>query len=244
MLLASFGKYVIFLKSLFTRREKFSVYIKLIVDECVRIGVDSVFVVAIVSSFIGAVSAIQTAYNLTSPFIPMYTVGTIVRDFTILENAPTFTCLVLAGKVGSSLAGGLGTMRVTEQIDAIEVMGINSSSYLVLPKIVASLIVFPMLVVISGFLSIFGGYISVVMSGVLTEYEYVYGLRYLFVPYNVFFALVKSVVFAFLIASISSYHGFYTKGGALEVGKSSTDAVTSSSIAVLVADYVIAKLLL
>lgn len=213
-------------------------------DECILIGVDSVFVVAIVSTFIGAVSAIQTAYNLTSPFVPMYTVGTIVRDFTILENAPTFTCLVLAGKVGSSIAGGLGTMRVTEQIDAIDVMGINAGSYLVLPKIIAAMLVFPMLVSISGFLSIFGGYLSVVLSGVMTEHDYVYGLRYLFVEYNVFFALVKAVVFAFLISSISSFCGFFTKGGALEVGKSSTDAVTNSCIAVLVADFVIAKLLL
>lgn len=243
-LLSSFGSFVIFIQSLFVQRERFSVYVNLIMDECILIGVDSVFVVSIVSSFIGAVSAIQTAYNLTSPFVPMSTVGTIVRDFTILENAPTFTCLVLAGKVGSSIAGGLGTMRITEQIDAIEVMGINSASYLVLPKITAAMIVIPMLVVISGFLSIVGGYFSVVWSGIVTEHDYVYGLRDMFVPYNVFFAVVKAVVFAFLIASISAFQGFYTKGGALEVGRSSTNAVTNSCIAVLLADYVIAKLLL
>jgi phospholipid/cholesterol/gamma-HCH transport system permease protein len=243
-LLTAFGTYVLFIRSLFINRERFGVYIKLIIDECMLIGLDSVFVVAIVSSFIGAVSAIQTAYNLTSPLVPLSAVGTIVRDFTILENAPTFTCLVLAGKVGSSIAGGLGTMRITEQIDAIEVMGINSSSYLVLPKIIASVIVFPMLVVISGFLSIAGGYVSVVWSGVITKHDYVYGLRDSFIPYNVFFAIIKAVVFAFLIASISSFQGFFTKGGALEVGKSSTDAVTNSCIAVLLGDYIIAKLLL
>ena len=243
-LLTSFGTYVLFIRSLFINRERFSVYIKLIIDECMLIGLDSVFVVAIVSSFIGAVSAIQTAYNLTSPIVPLSTVGTIVRDFTILENAPTFTCLVLAGKVGSSIAGGLGTMRITEQIDAIEVMGINSSSYLVLPKIIAAVMVFPMLVVISGFLSIMGGYVSVVWGGVVTKHDYIYGLRDMFVPYNVFFAIIKAVVFAFLISSISSFQGFYTKGGALEVGKSSTDAVTNSCIAVLLGDYIIAKLLL
>ena len=243
-LLSSFGSFVLFIQSLFIHRERFSVYINLVIDECILIGVDSVFVVAIVSTFIGAVSAIQTAYNLTSPFVPMSTVGTIVRDFTILENAPTFTCLVLAGKVGSSIAGGLGTMRITEQIDAIEVMGINSASYLVLPKITAAMIVFPMLVVISGFLSIIGGYVSVVLSGVITEHDYIFGLRDLFVPYNVFFALVKAVVFAFLISSISSFQGYFTKGGALEVGKSSTNAVTNSCIAVLLGDFIIAKLLL
>lgn len=208
------------------------------------IGVDSVYVVAIVSTFIGAVSAIQTAYNLSSPLVPLSAVGTIVRDFTILENAPTFTCLVLAGKVGSSIAGGLGTMRITEQIDAIDVMGINSASYLVLPKLIAAMLVFPMLVIISGFLSITGGYFATVYTGVLTHYDFITGLRDSFVVYNVFFALIKAVVFAFLIASISSYQGFFTKGGALEVGKSSTNAVTNSCIAILTADYIIAKLLL
>ncbi|TAH26442.1 MAG: ABC transporter permease [Cytophagales bacterium] len=240
----SLGKYCLFIISLFRQREKFKVYISLIIDECILIGVDSVYVVAIVSTFIGAVSAIQTAYNLTSPLVPLSTVGNIVRDFTILENAPTFTCLVLAGKVGSSIAGGLGTMRITEQIDAIEVMGINSSSYLVLPKLVAAILVFPMLVTVSGFLSIAGGYAATVYSGVLTHYDFVTGLRDSFVVFNVFFALIKAVVFSFLITSISSYQGYYTQGGALEVGKSSTNAVTNSCIAILAADYIIAKLLL
>jgi phospholipid/cholesterol/gamma-HCH transport system permease protein len=240
----SIGQYCLFIFSLFRNREKFKVYVQLVFDECILIGLDSVYVVAIVSTFIGAVSAIQTAYNLTSPFVPLSTVGTIVRDFTILENAPTFTCLVLAGKVGSSIAGGLGTMRITEQVDAIEVMGINSASYLVLPKLIAAIIVFPMLVVISGFLSITGGYFATVYTGILSHYDYITGLRDAFVPYNVFFALVKAVVFGLLITSISAYQGYYTKGGALEVGKSSTNAVTNSCIAVLSADYIIAKLLL
>lgn len=242
--MSSIGQYCLFIFSLFRHREKFRVYINLIIDECMLIGVDSVYVVAIVSTFIGAVSAIQTAYNLSSPLIPLSAVGTIVRDFTILENAPTFTCLVLAGKVGSSIAGGLGTMRITEQIDAIDVMGINSASYLVLPKLIAAMLVFPMLVIISGFLSITGGYFATVYTGVLTHYDFITGLRDSFVVYNVFFALIKAVVFAFLIASISSYQGFFTKGGALEVGKSSTNAVTNSCIAILTADYIIAKLLL
>lgn len=238
------GQYCLFIVSMFRHREKFRVYVGLVFDECMLIGVDSVYVVAIVSTFIGAVSAIQTAYNLTSPLVPLSTVGNIVRDFTILENAPTFTCLVLAGKVGSSIAGGLGTMRITEQIDAIDVMGINSASYLVLPKLIAAMIVFPMLVIISGFLSIAGGYGATVYTGILTHYDFITGLRDNFIVYNVFFALIKAVVFAFLIASISSYQGFFTKGGALEVGKSSTNAVTNSCIAILAADFIIAKLLL
>lgn len=240
----SFGKYLILLGSLFTNRERFGVYIKLIIDEAILIGIDSVFIVVIVSSFIGAVTAVQTAYNLVSPFIPLYIIGTIVRDMTILELAPTITCVVLAGKVGSNIAGGLGTMRITEQIDALEVMGINSSSYLILPKIIAALLTFPLLVIIAAFLSMYGGYLAGVLTGALTEKEYIYGIRYQFQEYNVAFAIVKSLVFAFLISSISSYQGYFTRGGALEVGKSSTEAVTNSCIAVLCADYLLAQLLL
>jgi len=240
----SFGKYLILLGSLFTNRERFNVYVKRIVDEAILIGIDSVFIVVIVSTFIGAVTAVQTAYNLVSPLIPLYIIGTIVRDMTVLELAPTITCVVLAGKVGSNIAGGLGTMRITEQVDALEVMGINSASYLILPKIIAAILTFPLLVIIAAFLSIYGGYLAGVLTGVITEKEYIYGIRYQFSGYNITFAIIKSLVFAFLISSISSYQGFYTKGGALEVGQSSTQAVTNSCIAVLCADYLLAQLLL
>jgi phospholipid/cholesterol/gamma-HCH transport system permease protein len=240
----SFGKYLILISSLFVNRERFGVYVRLIIDEAILIGIDSVFIVVIVSSFIGAVTAVQTAYNLVSPFIPRYIIGTIVRDMTILELAPTITCVVLAGKVGSNIAGGLGTMRITEQIDALEVMGINSASYLILPKIIAAILTFPLLVIVATFLSIYGGYLAGVLTEVLTEKEYIYGIRYQFQASNVGFAIIKSLVFAFLISSISSYQGYFTKGGALEVGKSSTEAVTNSCIAVLCADYLLAQLLL
>jgi phospholipid/cholesterol/gamma-HCH transport system permease protein len=240
----SFGKYLILLSTLFINRERFRVYVRLVIDEAILIGIDSVFIVVIVSTFIGAVTAVQTAYNLVSPFVPLYIIGTIVRDMTILELAPTITSIVLAGKVGSNIAGGLGTMRITEQIDALEVMGINSSSYLILPKIVAAIITFPLLVIIAAFLSMYGGYLAGILTGVLTEKEYIYGIRYQFSGFNVGFAIIKSLVFAFLISSISSYQGYFTKGGALEVGKSSTEAVTNSCIAVLCADYLLAQLLL
>jgi phospholipid/cholesterol/gamma-HCH transport system permease protein len=243
-LIGHLGRYLEFIGSLFRNREKFNVYIARIVDECILIGIDSIFIVVIVSSFIGAVTAVQTAYNLVSPLIPTYVIGLIVRDMTVLELAPTITCVVLSGKVGSNIAGGLGTMRITEQIDALEVMGINAASYLVLPKIVASVIVFPMLVILAGFLSIFGGYLSGTLTGVITPNEYIYGIRADFNQYNVTFALIKSVVFAFLISTISSFQGFYTRGGALEVGKSSTNAVTNSCIAVLLFDFILAQLLL
>ncbi|MDX2189755.1 MAG: ABC transporter permease [Bacteroidota bacterium] len=229
---------------MFVKREKFSVYPKLVLDECVIIGIDSIIIVAIVSTFIGAVSSIQTAANLVSPLVPLYVVGTVVRDMEVLELAPTITCVVLAGKVGSSIAGNLGTMRITEQIDALEVMGINSASYLVLPKIVGAMLMFPLLISMSGFLGITGGYCSAVFTGVLSSEDYIMGIRNGFQPYNVMLALVKSFVFAFLIASISAYQGFFTKGGALEVGKSSTTAVTNSCIATLVADYLLAELFL
>jgi phospholipid/cholesterol/gamma-HCH transport system permease protein len=240
----TFGRYLLLLGTLLRNRERFGVYLRLIIDEAILIGIDSILIVAIVSSFIGAVTAVQTAYNLVSPFVPLYIIGTIVRDMTILELAPTFTCVVLAGKVGSNIAGGLGTMRITEQIDALEVMGVNSSSYLILPKIVAAVITFPLLVIIAGFLSIYGGYLAATLSGMLTEKEYIYGIRFNFNGYNLTFAIIKSLVFAFLISSISAYQGYYTQGGALEVGRSSTDAVTYSCIGVLLADFTLAQLLL
>jgi phospholipid/cholesterol/gamma-HCH transport system permease protein len=238
------GKYFIFLGSLFVNRETFGTYFKLTMDECISIGINSIFLVSLVSFFIGAVTTIQTAYNLVSPLIPNYVISLVVRDMTILELAPTIIAIIYAGKVGSSLASGLGTMRISEQIDALEVMGINSTSYLVLPKIIASLMMFPMLVILAGLLSILGGYLAGVFTGVITEYEYIYGIRFEFNEYTVTFALIKSVVFAFLVASISSYKGFYIRGGALEVGKASTAAVTQSVIAILTADYLLAQLLL
>ncbi len=238
------GRYFIFLGSLVTNREKFRVYWSLFVEECIQIGVNSVFIVSIVSTFIGAVSCIQTAYNLTTPLIPVSMVALIVRDMEVLELAPTITCIVLAGKVGSHIAGGIGTMRITEQIDALEVMGINSSSYLVLPKILAAMITFPLLCIMAAFLGIWGGYIAGTATGVISPQDYVAGLRTTFIPYNIFFMCIKPFVFGFIIASISAFKGFYTQGGALEVGQASTSAVTNSCIALLAADYLLAQLLL
>lgn len=242
--MSKLGRYFIFLGNLFRSPEKLGVYLRQTVEEGVLIGIDSIFIVAIVSTFIGAVTCVQTAYNLVSPLIPNYVISLIVRDMTLLELAPTITCVVLSGKVGSNIAGTLGTMRVTEQIDALEVMGINSTSYLVLPKIIAAMVVFPMLVTLAGFLSIYGGYLAGTLAGVITPEEYIYGIRSDFNQFNIPFALIKSVVFAFLISSISAFQGYYTSGGALEVGRASTAAVTNSCISVLVADYLLAQLLL
>lgn len=233
-----------FLSRLFVNRERFKVYWQLFLEEGMIIGVDTVSIVVIISTFIGAVTAIQTEANLVSPFIPKHLVAVAVRDMTILELGPTITALVFAGKVGSNIAGGLGTMRITEQIDALEVMGINSISYLVLPKIIASMFCYPLLVILACSLSIFGGYVASAATGILTGEQYIYGLRLDWVVFNIPFALIKAFVFAFLIAAISAYKGFYTRGGALEVGIASTKAVTNSCIAVLIADYMLAQILL
>lgn len=240
----SIGKYIIFLTRTVTDMEPWHVYVRLFVDECMRIGISSVYIVTIISTFIGAVTAVQTAYNLVSPLIPKSLIGTIVRDMTILELAPTITAIVFAGKVGSNIAGGLGTMRITEQIDAIEVMGINATSYLVFPKILAGMATYPLLVILAGFLAITGGYLAATLTGQVTAVEYVYGIRLDFVEFNVYFMLIKSLVFAFLVTSISAYMGYYTRGGALEVGESSTKAVTTSCIAILLADYLLAQMLI
>ena len=204
----NFGKYIIFISTLFLRRESFKTYFNLSVKECIKIGYESLFIVAIVSIFMGAVTTLQTAFNLVGPLIPDYVISLVVRDMTLLELSPTIIAIVFAGKVGSNIAGELGTMRITEQIDALEVMGINSSSYLVLPKIIASILMYPILVVMSAFLAILGGYIAGTISEVIAGTEYIYGLRYEFNPFNIPFALIKSYVFAFLVASTSMFFCF------------------------------------
>jgi len=239
-----FGKYVLFLGGLFVRREKFKTYYQLILEESIQIGVKSTFLFVLVSTFMGAVTTVQTAFNLVSPFVPKFVISQVVRDMAIYELAPTIMAIIFAGKVGSSMAGGIGTMKITEQIDALEVMGINSSSYLVLPKIISSVLMFPLLVVVAGICAIMGGYLVGTLTDIVTPSEYIQGIRYAFDPYTIKFALIKSVVFAFIISSISCYKGYYTKGGALEVGVASTEAVTTSVITLLLSNYFLAELLL
>ena len=239
----SLGKFVIFIGQLFVRRESFSTYVTRVIDESIKVGFNSVFIVAIVSAFIGAVTTVQTAYNLVSPLIPDSTIAWVVRDMTLLELAPTITAIVYAGKVGSNIAGELGTMRITEQIDALEVMGINATSYLVFPKILGSILMFPILVILSAFISIYSGYLTALTTGVISGTDYLIGIQIEFLPFSVVFALIKAVVYGFLVAAISSYQGFFTSGGALEVGIASTKAVTNSCIAVLVADFSLAQFL-
>ena len=243
-MLKSIGSFVLFLQAMLSRTERARVIWNRFIEESILIGVNSIFVVGLVATFIGAVTCVQIAYNLTNPLIPKSTIGYMVREMSVLEMAPTITSIVLAGKVGSSIAGGLGTMRITEQISALEVMGINSTSYLVLPRVLASLFMFPLLVILAMALAILGGYLAGTLTGSITAQDYIEGIRSNFVPYNIVFALIKSVVFAFIISGISAFKGYYTEGGALEVGNASTDAVTNSIIAILIADFVLAAVLL
>lgn len=233
-----------FIASLFIKPERASIYIKKIVEEMDSIGFGSLGLVLLTSVFMGAVITIQTAYNLVSPLVPIYVVGIVARDSIIIEFAPTIVMLVLAGKVGSNVASEIGTMRVTEQIDALEIMGINPSGYLVLPKLIAAVFIMPFLVLISMFVGIAGGWAAGVISGVIPSSEYVRGLQSDFIPFNVTFAMTKTVVFAYLITTISAYQGFFTDGGALQVGQSSTRAVVFSSILILIFDYILTQLML
>jgi phospholipid/cholesterol/gamma-HCH transport system permease protein len=239
-----FGRYFILIKRAFGKPEKISIYINRIFEEMNLLGVGSLGIVAIISVFMGAVITIQSAFNFESPLIPLYAVGVAVRDSMILEFSPAIVSLILAGKVGSSIASEIGTMRVSEQIDALEIMGINSAGYLIFPKIVASILFNPILVIFSMFLGILGGYVFGIMSGVVSDHEYIYGITYEFRPYNVAYALIKSGVFAFIIASVPAYHGYYTSGGALEVGRSSTKGVVYSSVLILAFDLILTQLLL
>jgi phospholipid/cholesterol/gamma-HCH transport system permease protein len=242
--LAFLGDYFLFLKSLFSRPEKFRIFMRLALQEMNSIGIGSFGIISLISIFTGAVSTLQITFQLVSGLVPEYLIGRIVRDSNILEFSPTVTCLVLAGKVGSSIASEIGTMKVTEQVDALEIMGINSTNYLVLPKIVAGLVTIPMLVIYSMFLSILGGAISGIVSGLISTDFFVKGLRSDFVPFSVSFALIKAFTFAFIITSFSSYHGYKTEGGALEVGQSSTKAVVYSCVGIILFDYILSELLL
>ena len=239
-----FGRYFILMKRVFGKPEKFSIYRNRIFEEINLLGIGSLGIVAIISVFIGAVITIQSAFNFSNPLVPIYAVGVAVRDSMILEFSPAIISLILAGKIGSSIASEIGTMRITEQIDALEIMGINSAGYLIQPKIIAAMVFSPILVIFSMFLGILGGYVFGVLSGVVTEYEYVLGVTYQFKPFNVTYALIKGFVFAFIMASVPAYHGYYTKGGSLEVGKSSTKGVVYSSVLILAFDLILTQLLL
>ena len=238
------GRYYMLLALVFKRPERRLIYFRQTILEVESLGINSLGIVSILSIFMGAVITIQTSFGLESSWVPLYAVGFAARESIILEFSPTIMSLILCGKVGSHIASEIGTMRVTEQIDALEIMGVNSAGYLILPKIVAAVFIFPFLVIISMFLGIFGGWFVGTITGVVTSYEFLYGIQYDFKVFNVTYALIKTVFFAFIIISVSAYFGYYTKGGALEVGKSSTQAVVYSSIFILLINLLLTQLLL
>lgn len=238
------GRYGLLLKRVFGRVDKWVVFRKQVLFEMDNLCISSLGIVAIISVFMGAVLVIQTAYNIDSPWVPLYTVGFTTRQSLVLEFCPTIISLILAGKVGSHISSEIGTMRVTEQIDALDIMGVNSASYLILPKIVACVILNPFLIGLSMFLGLMGGWGVALSGGVVTPHVYLLGVQSWFVPFEIFYALIKTAVFAFIIASVSGYHGYYTTGGALEVGRSSTRSVVYSSILIILSNLVLTQLML
>ncbi|TDG35434.1 ABC transporter permease [Pedobacter changchengzhani] len=240
----NFGRYILLLKSVFRKPEKFKIYLKEISKQMDYVGVGSLGLIAIISTFIGAVMTLQIAFQLVSDFIPKTIIGSVNRDSSILELSPTISAIVLAGKIGSAISSEIGSMRVTEQIDALEIMGINAPGYLILPKIISGITMVPILVIISMFLSITGGYLGGSLSGAVTPAEYMQGITTDFNPYTIVVALVKAFVFGFIITSVPAYEGFYVRGGALEVSQASTRAVVISCISILVCDYLVTQLLL
>jgi len=242
--LTHFGLYVLLLKKVFSKPEKPLVYYKQTMHELVYLGLNSVGIITIISFFMGAVITLQTAYNTENPIYPTYLIGLGCRDSILLEFSSTITALILAGKVGSNIASEIGTMRVTEQIDALETMGVNSASYLILPKIIATLLFNPVLTLISISVGIFGGWIAGTTAGVITSEDFIYGIQYAFIPYYVTYAIIKTLFFAFVITSVSSFQGYFVEGGSLEVGRASTKAVVYSSVLILLLNVILTQLLL
>lgn len=238
-----FGKFVSWQPQVYKRPENLGMYYKETIRQMYDIGIGSLGIVFLISVFIGAVTAVQFYYQMEGTLIPPYYIGYVVRDMTIIELAPTITCLVLAGKVGSNMAAEIGGMRQKEHIDAMEIMGVNTSAYLVMPKTIAAVMVIPVLVCLAAFLSLLGAYVAAVPTGLFTAADYIRGVRSFFVPYNVFMMLVKAIVFAYILTSVSCYQGYFVKGGSIELGEASTRAVVYSDILILLADYIIAVLL-
>jgi len=238
------GRYFQLMGEVFGRPERLGVYWRRIIEEIDLLGVKSLGIVAMLSAFMGAVIALQTKSNINSPLISDTLVGFATRQSTILEFSPTIIALILAGKVGSTVAAEIGSMRVKEQIDALDIMGVNSAGYLILPKVIAAVLIFPFLIIMSMFLSVFGGYLIVAATGIISTSAYQTGIRMDFMPFSITYALIKTEVFAFIITTVSGYHGYYTQGGTREVGISSTTAVVYSIVAIIISNFVLTKLLL
>jgi len=238
------GKYFMMLGQVFKRPQRGRVFRETVFREFDELGLKSIGIVIFISFFIGGVIALQTALNIENPLIPKYLVGFATKRSVILEFAPTFCSIILAGKVGSYITSSIGSMRVTEKIDALEVMGINSINHLVLPKVLATVFFYPFLIVLAMFLGIFGGWVAGFTSSMFSEIDYMQGLQLDFNPFLVKYALIKTLIFAFLIATVPSYHGYYVKGGSIAVGKASTQAVVWTIILIVITNYFLTQLLL
>ncbi len=238
------GRYFILMGKVFSRPEKGAIYRRRIIYEMESLGIDSIGLTAIISIFIGAVITLQMCINLDSPFIPQSLIGYATRETMILEFSSTVVALILSGKVGSSIASEIGTMRITEQIDALEIMGVNSASYLILPKIVAAVFFFPFLTILSIAIGIVGGWLIAYLTGIMIPNNYIEGLLLDFRPYSITYSLIKTAVFAYIITSISSYYGYYAKGNSLEVGKASTRAVVVGSVVIMIFNLILTQILL
>ncbi|MBS3992430.1 MAG: ABC transporter permease [Bacteroidetes bacterium] len=238
------GKYFMMLKQVFKRPQKWSIFKEMLFREIEDIGINSIGITAFISFFVGGVVVIQMALNLENPFIPRYLIGYATRMSLVLEFSPTLMSIILAGKVGSYITSSIGTMRVTEQIDALEVMGVNSLNYLVLPKIIASVIFYPLVVTLGIFLGIYGGLVAGNITDLIGTPDYITGLRTDLEPFHFTYSMIKTVVFAFVIATIPAYHGYYVKGGSLEVGRASTKAVVWTSVVIIVLNYFLTQMLL
>ena len=242
--LATFGRYLMLMGRTFSRPERMRMFFKQYIKEMSQLGVDSIGIVLLISFFIGAVICIQIKLNIQSPWMPKFVTGYTTREIMLLEFSSSIMCLILAGKVGSNIASEIGTMRITEQIDALEIMGVNSASYLILPKIVATVLFFPFLAILSILIGIAGGYLISALTGIMIPDDYVQGLLYDFRPYSITYTLIKMAVFAFIITSISAFYGYYAKGNSLEVGAASTKAVVASSIVIMIFNLILTQILL
>lgn len=243
-LIRHFGEYILLMGKVFHLPDRQRMFWRQYSREIEKQGLQSLPIVVIISIFIGAILTIQTKMNTENPLLPTYTTGLLTRETLLLEFSSTILCLILAGKVGSNIASEIGSMRITEQIDAMEIMGVNSANYLILPKICSFLTMMPLLVIISITVGLIGGYGVGLFTDVITVQDYIVGIQYAFNPYYVWYAIIKSLVFGFIITSFSSYYGYYAYGGALDVGKASTSAVVNSNILILFADLLLTKLLL
>ncbi len=243
-LLHHIGSYILLMKRALSRPEKLSIIYRQTMKEVEKVGINSFPIVVLISIFVGAVITIQTNYNIESPLFPRYAVGVTVRDSLLLEFSSTMVALILAGKVGSSIASELGMMRVTEQVDALEVMGINSASFLILPKMIAAVFFFPILTLLSMIVGIAGGYMACLLSDLISPADFIYGIQYAFRPYYISYALTKTVFYALIITSVSSYLGYYVRGGAIEVGRASTKAVVQCSVLILLINLVLTRIIL